>query len=179
MSNERVADGKNNKNKSSGNLAIDTLGCFRVILYGGSMEDFDRKCRSLVHSGRLLGAPVQLTKFPRTTDHWFWAFWIAGITVRPLDIGSTTCTTIFQLSNGTIICILDRSVGCWVDFIRIWLSSVVWLARLWDVQLFSHKIYPASHLFWAHSAGLLNSYQYRVSEYQNDIFSLNISVKMA
>jgi hypothetical protein len=114
----RAASGKFSK-KSCGDCAIGTFGCFRAILYGGSMEGFwleNANLWSVIRDyGRLLG--------------WLWAFWTAGITGHPLDIGSTSCTTIFQVSNRTIRCILDRSGGCWEDFIRIFLSSVVWLAQ--------------------------------------------------
>ena len=46
------------------------------------------------------------------TLDWLCAFWTAGITAHPLDMGSS-CTTIFQVSNRTIRCILNRSGGCW------------------------------------------------------------------
>ena len=86
------------------------------------------------------------------------AFWTAGFTARPPGIGSASCYTIFQVSNRTIGCILDRSGGCCEDIVWICLSLAGWLGQRWDVQLFSHEIYTASRLFFAHSAGLLKSY---------------------
>jgi hypothetical protein len=43
------------------------------------------------------------------------AFWTAGFTPRPPDIGSVRCTLIFQVSNRTIGCILDRSARLYGD----------------------------------------------------------------
>ena len=81
-----------NFQKTLWNCAIDTFGCFRAILYGVSMEGFwseNADLWSVIRdSDRLLG--------------WLSAFWTAGITARPLDTGSTSCTTIFQVSNRTI-----------------------------------------------------------------------------
>jgi hypothetical protein len=42
-------------------------------------------------------------------NHLLCAFWTVGFTARPPDIGSARCTQIFQVSNRTIGCILDRS----------------------------------------------------------------------
>ena len=99
-----------------GNWAIDTFSCFRRILYGGFMEGFwwenANLWSAIRNSDRLLGTPLQLSQFPRPTDHWLCAFWTAGIKGRPLDIVSTSCTTIFQISNRTSRCILESYGGC-------------------------------------------------------------------
>ena len=52
-----------------------------------------------------------------TTDHLFCAFWTAGFTARPPNIGSVRCTIIFQVSNRTITsrCILNRSARLYGD----------------------------------------------------------------
>ena len=49
------------------------------------------------------------------TNHLLCAFWC--FTARPLHIGSTSCSTIFQVSNRTIRCIVERSRGCSKDFV--------------------------------------------------------------
>ena len=49
------------------------------------------------------------------TDHLLCAFWTAGVTARPPDIGSGRCTPIFQVSNRTIGCILKRSARLYGD----------------------------------------------------------------
>ena len=141
-------------------LAVFGRFCMAVLWRG-----FDRKMPifgpwSGILAGWLLGTTLQFSKFPQTTDHLLCAFWTAGITARPPDIGSTTCSRIliFQVSNRTIRCILDKSGGCREDFVWICLSSVGWLGQRWEVQLFRHEIYAASRLFCAHSAILMKSY---------------------
>ena len=49
------------------------------------------------------------------SSHAAWAFWTAGFTARPPDIGSVWCTKIFQVSNRTIVCILKRSARLYGD----------------------------------------------------------------
>jgi hypothetical protein len=109
-----------------------------------------------------LHTPQQFSQKAQGTDHLLCAFWTGGTTARSMDIGSTSCTTIFQVSDRTIRCTLDRSGGCWEDFVWICLSSVGWLGQYWYVQLFPHKIYAASCLFCAYSAGLLKNYPLRI-----------------
>ena len=133
-------------------------GGFVWGLYGGVLNG---KCQSFVRDLSFwpaLHRPQQFSQKAQGTDRFLCALWTAGYTARPPDIGSASCYTIFQVSNRTIRCILDRSGGCWEDFVWICLSSVGWLGQRWDVQLFRREIYAASRLFCAHSAGLLKSY---------------------
>jgi hypothetical protein len=53
--------------------------------------------------------PQQLSPIAHNRDHLLCAFWTAGVTPRPPDIGSVRCILMFQASNRTIGCILDRS----------------------------------------------------------------------
>ena len=136
--------------KHSGKWEIGILGCFGMILNWGCMEGlFWRENADLFYA---------FPQFPHTLDALLCAHWTAGLTARPPGIGSTTRNTIFQVPNRTIRCILDRTGGCWENFVKVCLSSLGWLGQRWDVQLFSHGIYAASRLFCAHSAGLLKSY---------------------
>jgi hypothetical protein len=52
------------------------------------------------------------------TDHLLCAFWAAGFTPRPPDIGLVWCTLIFQVSNRTIRCILKRSARLYDDCVE-------------------------------------------------------------
>ena len=67
-------------------------------------------------SGRLftVHTPRQFSQKVRGTDHLLCTFGTAGFTVRPLDIGSTRCILIFQVSNRTMDCILKRSARLYV-----------------------------------------------------------------
>ena len=133
-------------------------GGFVWGLYGGGLTG---KCRSLVRDLKFwpaLHTPGQFSQKARGTDHLLCAFWTVGFTARPPDIGSVWGILIFQVSNRTVRCILDRSGDCWEDSDWICLSPAGWLGQRLDVQLFSHEIYAANRLFCAHSAGLLKSY---------------------
>jgi hypothetical protein len=107
---------------------IDTFSCPREILYGGSIEGFwweNANLWSVVRdSGRLLGTPLQFCPIARTTDHWLCPYLTAGIRACPPDIGSTSCYTIFHVLNRSSRCILDRSGGCWEDFLWVCRSSL-------------------------------------------------------
>ena len=59
--------------------------------------------------------PRQFSQKTQGTDHLLCAFWTAGFTARPPDIGSVWCTQIFQVSNRTIGCILKRSARLYGD----------------------------------------------------------------
>jgi hypothetical protein len=70
------------------------------------------KCQSFVRDLNFwpaLHTPQQFSPIAHNTDHLLCAFWTAGFTARPPDIGSVWCTLIFQVSNRTIGCILKRS----------------------------------------------------------------------
>ena len=134
------------------------LACFVWGLYGGCLTG---KCLSFVRDLSFwpaLRTPRQFSQKAQGTDHLLCTFWTAGLTARPPDIGSVWCILIFQVSNRTIGCILDGSGGCSENFVWNCLSPAWWLGQRLDVQLFSHEIYTASRLFFAHSAGLLKSY---------------------
>ena len=60
-----------------------------------------------------LHTPGQFSEKAEGTDHLLCAFWTAGFTAHPPDIGSASCCIL----NRTIRCILDRSGGCWEDFV--------------------------------------------------------------
>ena len=73
---------------------------------------------------------MSIAQFPQTTDHLLCAFWTVGITARPPDIGSNSCILIFQVSNRTIRCILERSGGCWEDFfMNLPMQIISWVTR--------------------------------------------------
>ena len=134
-------------------------------------------------SGILAGCYARcLARHYSFTDHWLCAFWTAGITARPLDIGSNSCIQIFQISTRTIRCILDRSWEFWEGFVWICLSSVGLLGQPWDVHLFSQEIYAASQSLILRSFERSSEELYKhVSQgvYQIDLFFMNISVEMA
>jgi hypothetical protein len=72
------------------------------------------KCKSFVHNLNFWPARHTPQQFSQKvqgqgTDHLLCAFWTAGFTARPPDIGSVWCNLIFQVSNRTIGCILNRS----------------------------------------------------------------------
>jgi hypothetical protein len=77
------------------------------------------KCQSFVRDLNFwpaLHTPQQFSPIAHNTDRLLCAFWTAGFTTRPPDIGSGRCILIFQVSNRTIGCILKRSArlygGC-------------------------------------------------------------------
>ena len=66
------------------------------------------KCQSFVRNLSFWPArrtPRQFSQKAQGTDHLLCAFWTAGFTPRPPDIGSVWCTQIFRVSNRTIRCI--------------------------------------------------------------------------
>ena len=63
----------------------------------------------------VLHTPRQFSQKAQGTHHLLCAFWTAGFTARPPDIGSVWCTIIFQVSNRTIRCILNRSARLYGD----------------------------------------------------------------
>jgi hypothetical protein len=76
------------------------------------------KCQSFVRD--LSFWPARHTPRPfshkgQGTDQLLCAFWTAGFTPRPPDIGSEWCILIFQVSNRTIGCILKRSARLYGD----------------------------------------------------------------
>ena len=76
------------------------------------------KCQSFVRDLSFWPArrtPRQFSQKAQGTDHLLCAFWTAGFTPRPPDIGSAWCTGIFQVSNRTIGCIFDRSARLYDD----------------------------------------------------------------
>ena len=97
-------------------------------LYGGGLTG---KCWSLVHDLNFWPArhtPRQFSQKVQRTDHLLFAFWTAGFTARPPDIGSVWCTTIFQVSNRTIVCILKQSASLYGDcMVTVWSQFVWWL----------------------------------------------------
>ena len=78
------------------------------------------KCRSFVRDLSLWPAPQtpqQFSQKAQGTDHFLCAYWTAGFTARPPDVGSAKCIPIFQVLNRSSRCILDQSGGCWEDFV--------------------------------------------------------------
>ena len=76
------------------------------------------KCRSFVRDLSFWPArrtPRQFSQKAQGTHHLLCAFWTAGFTPRPPDIGSVWCTQIFQVSDRTIRCISKRSAGLYGD----------------------------------------------------------------
>jgi hypothetical protein len=101
--------------KPSGKWEIGILGCFGMILNWGCMEGlFWRENADLFYA---------FPQFPHTLDALLCAHWTAGFMARPPDIGSTTCTTTFQVSNRTISFILDRFGGFWEFFFFLWIQA--------------------------------------------------------
>ena len=97
-------------------------------LYGGGLTG---KCWSLVHDLNFWPArhtPRQFSQKAQGTDQLLFAFWTAGFTARPPDIGSVWCTIIFQVSNRTIVCILKQSASLYGDcMVTVWSQFVWWL----------------------------------------------------
>jgi hypothetical protein len=96
-------------------------GGFVWGLYGGGLTG---KCKSFVRDLSFWLArrtPQQFSPIAHNQlhnpDHLLCAFWTAGFTARPPDIGSVCvwCNTIFQASNRTIRCILKRSARFYGD----------------------------------------------------------------
>jgi hypothetical protein len=86
-------------------------GGFIWGLYGGGLTG---KCQSFAHNLNLWPSrhtPQQFSQKVQGTDHLLCAFWTAGFTARPPDIGSVRCNGIFQGQNRTIGCIVDSSKG--------------------------------------------------------------------
>ena len=84
-------------------------------LYGGGLAG---KCQSFgrdLNFWPALHRPQQFPQIAHSSDHLLCAFWTAGVTARPLDIGSVWCTLIFQVSNRTSVCILKRSARLYGD----------------------------------------------------------------
>ena len=76
------------------------------------------KCQSFVRDLNFWPArhtPPQFSQKVQGTDHLLCAFWTAGFTARPPDIGSARCNEIFQVSNRAIGCILNRSARLYGD----------------------------------------------------------------
>ena len=90
-------------------------GGFVRGLYGGGLIG---KCQSLFRDLNFWPArhtPRQFSPIAHKTDHLLFAFWTAGFTARPPDIGSVWCILIFQVSNRTIVCILKQSASLYGD----------------------------------------------------------------
>ena len=76
------------------------------------------KCQSFVRNLNFWPArhtPRQFSQKVQGTHHLLCAFWTAGFTARPPDIGSVRCNGIFEGQNQTIGCILDRSARLYGD----------------------------------------------------------------
>ena len=87
-------------------------------LYGGGLT---AKCLSFVRNLNFWPArhtPQQFSPIAHNPGHLLCAFWTAGFTPRPPDTGSVMCTGIFQVSNRTIGCILDRSARLYGDYME-------------------------------------------------------------
>jgi hypothetical protein len=85
------------------------------VLYRGGLNG---KCQSFVRDLNFrpaLHTPQQFSPIAHNTGHLLCAFWTAGFTARPPDIGSVWCTLIFQVLNQTIGCILKRSARLYGD----------------------------------------------------------------
>jgi hypothetical protein len=83
-------------------------GGFVCGLYRGGLNG---KYQSFVHNLNVWPArhtPPQFSQKVQGTDHLLCAFWTAGFTARPPDIGSVWCNAIFQVSNRAIGCVLKR-----------------------------------------------------------------------
>jgi hypothetical protein len=90
-------------------------GGFVWGLYGGGLN---RKCLSFVRDLSFCPArhtPQQFSRKAQGTDQLLRAFWTAGFTALPPDIGSLWCNLIFQVSYRTIRCILKRSARLYGD----------------------------------------------------------------
>jgi hypothetical protein len=59
--------------------------------------------------------PPQFSQKVQGTHHLLCAFWTAGFTARPPDIGSVWCNAIFQVSKRTIGFMLKRSARLYGD----------------------------------------------------------------
>jgi hypothetical protein len=99
---------------------MDIFTCFGPVLYEGSMEEVCLENANLLSeisiSGRLVTRRGKFSPIAHNPGHLLCAFWTAGFTPRPPDIGSARCNGLFQVSNRTIGCILDRSArlyGLW------------------------------------------------------------------
>ena len=82
------------------------------------MQGLNGKCQSFVRDLSFWPArhtPQQFSQKVQGTDHLLCAFFTAGFTARSPDIGSTLCILIFQVSNRTIGCILNRSARFYGD----------------------------------------------------------------
>ena len=89
----------------------------------------NKKCQSFVRDLSFwpaLHTPWQFSRKVQGTHHLLCAFWTAGFTARPPDIGSVWCTTIFQVSNRTIVCILKQSASLYGDCMVTGWSQFVW-----------------------------------------------------
>ena len=98
-------------------------GGFVWGLNGGGLTG---KCQSFARDPSFWPAchtPRHFSRKMQGTDHLLCAFWTAGFTARPPDIGSVRCTIIFQVSNRTIRCILKRSARLYGDC--MW-SQIIW-----------------------------------------------------
>ena len=125
---------------SENSTFLPVLGrfCMRALWRG--FETLNGKCQSFVRDLNFwpaLHTPQQFSPIAHNTDRLLCAFWTAGFTTRPPDIGSASCYTIFQSINPGINrssrCILDQSGGCWEDFVCVCLSSVGWPGQRRDV----------------------------------------------
>jgi hypothetical protein len=86
------------------------------------MEGFDWKMPIFWSRSQFLAGsrtPRQFSQKVQGTDRLLCAFWTAGFTPCPPDIGSVRCILIFQVSNRTIGCILKRSARLYGDCISM------------------------------------------------------------
>jgi hypothetical protein len=82
------------------------------------LRGLTEKCQSFVRDLSFWPArhtPRPFSQKAQGTDQLLCAFWAAGFTPRPPDIGSASGYKIFQVSNRTIRCILKRSAKLYGD----------------------------------------------------------------
>ncbi len=133
-------------------------------LYGGGLNG---KCQSFVRDLNFwmaLHTPQQFSPIAHTTDQLLSAFWTAGCTARPPDIGSVCCIQIFQVSNRTIGCILKRSARLYGDCMEPEHMAKYGLPMLTDLtenlipKFFFHVLTPLQFRgFFSTRLGILRS----------------------
>ena len=97
-------------------ISLPVLGrfCMRVLWRGVEWKMPIFCPRSQFVAGSSYAMAI-FSKKMQGTNHLLCAFWTAGFTARPPDIGSTWCTPVFLVSNRTIGCILKRSATLYGD----------------------------------------------------------------
>ena len=135
---------------------IDIFTCFGAVLYEVSGGGLTVKCQYFVRDLSFWPArrtPRQFSQKAQGAGQLLCAFWTAGFTPRPPDIGSVRCTGIFQVSNRTIGCILDRSARLYGDCMEPDRMAKYSLPVLTDLTEISYKKKPTFYVltplqFW-------------------------------